>query len=285
VKPYLKIAGALALIAIVGFWMVAAHSESKVAACGPITLTGDMNPDTFLSMKDCLADPSVTDKTFIVTYSGGGDWESSLAIGILIHRHGWNVEVVEMCASSCANFIFPAGKVKYLHSNAMLLFHGGPHQENLLEQAIATEQAEMARRAASTSSGTAPATPVAPAEAKDPDRSRMEGHAAIDDKGPQRLKVREFLEVRDVTDTTDLFTKLRNVSDRFYAELGVNLLLPDYGQRGRYEARYQAYKIGGFMYRLDSLRKLGVDNIELKGGEWRPERNRDYPDVYEVTYP
>jgi len=35
----------------------------------------------------------------------------------------------------------------------------------------------------------------------------------------------------------------------------------------------------------DSLGRLGIGNIELKGGEWRPERRRAYPDVYEVTHP
>ena len=75
------------------------------------------------------------------------------------------------------------------------------------------------------------------------------------------------------------------MSDQFYEELGVNLLLPHYGQTGRYEPIYKEHKYGGFIYRLDSLRKLGVGNIEVKGGEWHPERHRDYRDVYEVTYP
>ena len=36
---------------------------------------------------------------------------------------------------------------------------------------------------------------------------------------------------------------------------------------------------------LDSLRRFGIGNIELKEGEWHPERNPAYPEVYEVTYP
>jgi hypothetical protein len=30
---------------------------------------------------------------------------------------------------------------------------------------------------------------------------------------------------------------------------------------------------------------LGIRDIELKEGEWHPERHPDYKDVYEVTYP
>ena len=39
------------------------------------------------------------------------------------------------------------------------------------------------------------------------------------------------------------------------------------------------------MFRLDSLRRLGIGNIELTDGKWNPERNPVFQDVYEVTYP
>ena len=54
---------------------------------------------------------------------------------------------------------------------------------------------------------------------------------------------------------------------------------------GTYEPIYKSYKYLGFIYRLDSLRRLGVGNIEVKGGEWHPERHPNYPGVYEVKYP
>jgi hypothetical protein len=97
--------------------------------------------------------------------------------------------------------------------------------------------------------------------------------------------VREFLAIEDPPTNAELITLLTEASDRFYEHLGINLLLPHYGQIGRYEPTYKAYKHGGFMYRLDSLRRLGIGNIEVKGGEWRPERNREYSEVYEVEYP
>jgi hypothetical protein len=247
------------------------HLAKSGTACGAMTLEGDITPDTFLAAKDCLVQSSAKNKTVVITASGGGSWESALALGILIHRHGWNVEVVDYCASSCANFIFPAGKVKYLHGEALLLFHGGPYQENILEQVIAADQPS--------------AVISAPAEAKEPAHARMEGHVVIDDRGAERLQVLEFLSIRNVSGATDLVTRLRHATDRFYEELGVNKLLPTYGQIGKYESIYKSYKYGGFIYPLDSLRRLGIGNIEVKGGEWHPERHRDYPDVYEVTYP
>ena len=270
-RTSLKVLCILAAIAAIGLGLSYLHSKNAAAACDTLTLTGEINPDTFLQSKDCLVHSTAKKKTFVVAYSGGGSWESALALGILIHKHGWDVEVEQLCASSCANFIFPAGKVKYLHSNSLLLFHGGPHQQNLMANAIDVEQSAMTHRA--------------PSAANDPARARMEGQAYVDDKGPQRLQVLEFLSIRNARNAADLYTRLTTASDRFYEQLGVNVLLPTYGQIGRYEPTYKSYKYGGFMYRLDSLHRLGIGNIELKDGEWRPERNPDYPDVYEVTYP
>jgi hypothetical protein len=269
----LKVLGILAAIAVIGFACMSVHFAKANPACDTLTLTGDISPEIFFAAKDCLVNSSAKEKTFVVTQSGGGNWESALALGILIHRHGWNVEVVDLCASSCANFIFPAGRVKYLHRNALLLFHGGPHQQNLSDQ-VRTLEADQAS-----------AVTNVPVTAKDPGRARMEGRANVDDQSAPRLKVREFLSITDVSSAADLLTKLTNASDRFYEELGVNLQLPTFGQTGRYEPTYKAYKYNGFTYRLDSLRRLGINNIELKDGEWHPERNRMYPDVYEVTYP
>ncbi len=274
----LKVLCILASIAVFGFGVMSVHSEKKSTDSDQITLTGMITPDTFLGFQDRLVRSTAKNKTFVVTESGGGNWESALALGILIHRHGWNVEVVDVCASSCANFIFPAGKVKYLHANALLLFHGGPHQENVMAQAIEAD------RAAAASS--APAVDSAPVEAKDPDHTRKEGHVVVDDQGALRLRVLEFLSITNVSSGVELVTRLRDASDRFYEELGVNTLLPGYGQMGRYEPIYKSYKYGGFFYRLDSLRKLGVGNIEVKGGgQWHPEHHRDFRDLYEVTYP
>jgi hypothetical protein len=77
----------------------------------------------------------------------------------------------------------------------------------------------------------------------------------------------------------------REVSDQFYQEIGVDPLLPHYGQIGEYEPIYKSYQYLGYMYRLDSLQRLGIRNIELKNAEWRPELNPIYKKAYEVTFP
>src|SRR5690349_8028329 len=104
----MKLPSILASIIVVGCAVMSACSDKKTAAADTITLTGMITPRTFLAFQDRLIHSSARNKTFVVADSGGGSWESALALGMLIHEHGWNVEVVGLCASSCANFIFPA---------------------------------------------------------------------------------------------------------------------------------------------------------------------------------
>ena len=272
VKTYLKILVALVSVAIL--WLGSSYLRyvrDFPVRCDTLTLTGLINSETFVESRDCLVRSAAAKKTFVVKESGGGDGAAALALGILIHRHHWDVEVVGVCASSCANFIFPAGKTKYLNQHSLLLFHGGPYQQNMLEMAEKFDRE-------SAMNG----TPVGSVVLGQPNK---EGTITF---SPKRSKaeqeVRDFLSIADGS-AVEYVGELKRASDRLYQELGVNPLLPIYGQIGGYEATYKSYKYGGFIYRLDSLRRLGVGDIELKEGKWHPEKHPAYQDVYEVTYP
>lgn len=278
-KTNLKIVAALGSVAILGLGSIyVLNRRDEPAHCSGITLNGHINSDTFVAVKafieakDCPVRSAAAKKIFVVETSGGGDGPAALAVGILLHKHNWDVEVVDLCASSCANFIFPAGKTKYLNDQSMLLFHGGPHQEGMLETVEKLER-EMAVNGA-------------PAQAMVLGKKDKEGVVEFNPKKtPADEAVLEFLSVNDAPTYAERFRRLIKASDQFYQELGVNPLLPEYGQMGGYEASYKSYKFGGFVYSLDSLRRLGIRNIELKDGEWHPERHPAYRDVYEVTYP
>lgn len=273
-KPYLKIAGALAALAalVIGGISFFSHRTEKAEEIGDIvTINGHLEAEHFFQAKELLTRSTAAKKTVVITNSTGGNWETNLGIATLIHDHGWDVEVVDLCASSCAIFIFPAGKKKYLHPQAMLAFHGGPHQENLKEQIAAMKQSTE--------------TNGAPVEAH-PERIDKEGRVSLDpERAPLRKQIRDFLGIVDATTDEEIAARMTEASDRFYEHLGINILLPHFGQIGQYESIYKSYKHHGFMYRLDSLERLGVRDIEVKGGgEWRPERNPVYQDVYEVEY-
>ncbi len=63
--------------------------------------------------------------------SGGGDIVLGLDLGEWIFDKGLDVEVLKHCASSCANYVFPAGKRKILYPDSILFWHGGAHQKNM----------------------------------------------------------------------------------------------------------------------------------------------------------
>ena len=273
VKKYLKILAAVVSVAVLwlGYRFVLFMRDDELR-CDTATVTGDISAETFVKLRGCLARSLEKKKTFVITNSPGGDNAAALALGILIHRHGWDVEIVDYCASACANFIFPAGKTKYLNRHTMLLFHGGPYQENLLEMASTPPQ--------EPSMNGAPVGSVTLGHLNKENTITITATKTIADK-----ELHEFLSMTNDSNLVEIIRGLRKASDQFYQELGVNPALSTYGQIGAYEPTYKSYKYLGFIYRLDSLRRLGISNIELKQGEWQPERHPDYKEVYEVTYP
>ncbi|QYG07801.1 hypothetical protein [Janthinobacterium sp. PAMC25594] len=48
----------------------------------------------------------------IKVQSGGGETDEAMHLGRLIHDRNLDIEVNEICASSCANYLFPAAVKK-----------------------------------------------------------------------------------------------------------------------------------------------------------------------------
>lgn len=69
-----------------------------------------------------------------VVESAGGELRPALAIASEMERLGVDVLVGGVCASSCAQFLFMAGRNKYVLSEGKLLFHGGPIPEASIER-------------------------------------------------------------------------------------------------------------------------------------------------------
>jgi len=63
--------------------------------------------------------------------SPGGEIGLGMDLGELVRRHGLDVEVAGVCASSCANYVFPAGARKLLAGDAAVIWHGSAIQEDV----------------------------------------------------------------------------------------------------------------------------------------------------------
>jgi hypothetical protein len=80
----------------------------------------------------------------IVVRSGGGAAEASLPMGEAVQAQAATVVADVLCASSCADFILPAGKRRVVTQDTLLLYHGGVTLEAL--NAAAPQVEALARR-------------------------------------------------------------------------------------------------------------------------------------------
>lgn len=65
----------------------------------------------------------------LVISSGGGDIQLGMDLGEWLFKHKLDIEI-DRCYSSCANFVFPAARIKYLRKNSELMWHGSAWQKS-----------------------------------------------------------------------------------------------------------------------------------------------------------
>ena len=106
-----------------------------------ITYNGPTNFIGFELFKEVFEHASVIKiPSFLVIKSlGEGDY-SGMIFGRFIHKHNINVQVDKFCISSCAKYIFPAAKIKYIKGNATVGFIVPAAGPTILGHVIPLEQ-------------------------------------------------------------------------------------------------------------------------------------------------
>lgn len=114
-------------------WFPAALAGILLAACShqqtnrievankSLLFTGPITPDSADKFLGTLVSQPVER---ILISSGGGGVEPAIRMAGEIHRRGMDVEVIGPCFSSCANYIFPAGKHKTISGTGIVAWHG-----------------------------------------------------------------------------------------------------------------------------------------------------------------
>ncbi|RVT44230.1 hypothetical protein EMM73_17080 [Rheinheimera sediminis] len=74
--------------------------------------------------------------TRLVIQSGGGNIDLGMDLADFVIQQQLDVEVPEFCFSSCANYVFVAGKSKWLGENAVLGWHGNAASARWLDEDI-----------------------------------------------------------------------------------------------------------------------------------------------------
>jgi hypothetical protein len=69
--------------------------------------------------------------TTLVITSKGGDVDAGMDLGRWVFERQLDVRVTSFCGSSCANYVFPAARRKYVDETAMIAWHGGATQKDL----------------------------------------------------------------------------------------------------------------------------------------------------------
>jgi hypothetical protein len=95
-----------------------------------IIYEGLLNEEGFNKIKSTFLKAN-RDVKWLYINSPGGEINISMDIGFWVFQNHLNIRVQERCLSSCANYIFTAGKNKFLEKNAIVAWHGSVVQESL----------------------------------------------------------------------------------------------------------------------------------------------------------
>ena len=108
-----------------------ARSEPVVVAeQKTLRYTGEITSDGVSRVESLLA--AHPDIRILEINSTGGSIDRGIDLGLLVFRHGLDVHVTgSMCMSSCANYVFTAGRRKVIEPGAVVVWHGSAIQKGL----------------------------------------------------------------------------------------------------------------------------------------------------------
>ena len=215
----------------------------------------------------------------LLVNSNGGSLYAGIDMGNFIHQNRMTVEVANLCISSCANYVFLAAETKVLNKNSLVVFHGGPKQANFLSL---MQQADASNAAPGTTFGQADYEGVVTIESASAQReSRASNYG-------NQCEIGEIVNINGYCEAITAEQRLQYLialEEQLYSDINANMdmNIPYRGQIDDFEQVYREYKYYGFFYSIESLRRLNVENVYTKDGEWSPQNNSLFNKVYEVV--
>ena len=174
--------------------------------------------------------------TAIQINSGGGITDQGMLIGEWIFDHELDVIVDEICFSSCANYIFPAGKNKIIEEDAIVGWHGSEQQDPFIAAGYGITLEELYGR--------------------NYDEMKERGETLYGETKEEF--VRSVMEA-DEYDEVD--------EPEYLDKIGVNLYLMVYGFLPEQFDYYYSddTHFGGWTFSIEDMAKFGVDNVTYEG--------------------
>ncbi|MDD9867981.1 MAG: hypothetical protein OXU73_01460 [Candidatus Campbellbacteria bacterium] len=193
--------------------------------------------------------------------SQGGFTKVGIKMGDFVFDNGIDVRVIDICFSSCANYIFPAGKNKFIEKDAIVGWHGSAIQDDVLALSEDKTGEELFREAITKS--LFDAIESLPEEQRQ--LARMDAEESIEYEIQQRQKdieeERVFYEKIGVNQDITVFGLLPENYETYYK---ANIIEEEYGE------------YGGWILSLEDMAEFGVENIQYLGDGEYPERNDYY---------
>jgi len=169
--------------------------------------------------------------------SQGGSAGAGMQLGSWVFDNDLDVEVDTYCFSSCANYVFPAGRTKVLASRASLMWHGGVTQPITLAELEAVLGDTLDHM------------------------DELEEHALLEQRSRE-----ELLQQLDHS-RVDLVAR----ETRFFQKIGVDQRITVLGHLYERELLQGEGSYTGWDYSLEDLARLGVRQIRVRdGGQWGP---------------
>ena len=202
-----------------------------------IIFDGDIEEETYRHFL-LAVDDKEDQITAIRINSGGGITDQGMWIGKWIFDHELDVIVDELCFSSCANYIFTAGKNKIIGNDAIVGWHGSEQQDQFIAAGLGLTMRDF--------------------HAWEYDRSKEFGGPSTPQESKEEY-VENMLKWNEYERADD--------EPEFLERIGVNLYLMVYGFLPDQIDYYfnEQTEFGGWTFSIEDMAKFGVENVTYEG--------------------
>ena len=211
-----------------------------------VSISGDMliykggtDPESYEKFIDTVRGKADEIRTIVIN-SPGGDIDVGMKIGTWVFDNELDVVVDTLCFSSCANYVFTAGRNKIIEAGGIVGWHGSAQQETFIAESTGKNIDEVFRELAVN--------------------LLKEGG----EENPSESEIREEIELLKEMTARDV-----EMENAFLVKIGVPVDALVYGlmksQYEKYVRLAQASDADGWTLSVEDMAELGIRNVTYQG--------------------